>query len=290
MTGSDAHLNEIGEFLKARRSELTPEAVGLPDTAAVRRVPGLRREEVAQLAAISNDYYTRLEQGRIKASAPVLTSLARVLRLDDVERVYLFKLAGKQTARPRRRTAQKVRPQLQRLLDQLTDVPAVIFGRRMDILAWNALAAALITDFSAMPPERRNYVRLLFTEPGFREYFKDWEVIARYSVAHLRLEAAEHPDDPALAALVGELSVQDAEFRSWWAEHQVATKAICTKIVDHPVVGEMTLNWDMFAHTGDPDQQLVLWSAEPGTASHEALKLLGSWSVPEPSSSAPRPS
>lgn len=290
MTGSDPQLNELGEFLKARRAELTPETVGLPGTAAVRRVPGLRREEVAQLAAISNDYYTRLEQGRINASAPVLTALARVLRLDEVQRAYLFTLAGKQTARPRRRTAQKVRPQLQRLLEQLTDVPAVIFGRRMDILAWNALAAALITDFDAMPPERRNYVRLLFTEPGFREYFKDWEVIARYSVAHLRLEAAEHPDDPALAALVGELSVQDAEFRSWWAEHQVATKAICTKIVDHPVVGEMTLNWDMFAHTGDPDQQLVLWSAEPGTASHEALKLLGSWSAPEPSASTPRPS
>lgn len=287
MTGSDPHLNELGEFLRARRAELTPQAAGLAETTAIRRVPGLRREEVAQLAAISTDYYTRLEQGRIKASVPVLSALARVLRLDDGQRAYLFRLAGKHTSRPRRRTAQKVRPQLQRMLDQLTEVPAVIFGRRMDILAWNSLAAALLADFAELPPERRNYVRLLFTEPGFREQLRDWEVVARYSVAHLRMEAAEHPDDPALASLVGELSVQDADFRKWWAEHQVATKAICTMGISHPVVGEIALNWDMFTHDGEPDQQLVLWTTEPGSASHEAVKLLSSWSAAERTSSTP---
>ena len=207
----DAHLNELGDFLKARRAELSPQSMGLPDNGTLRRVPGLRREEVALLAAISTEYYTRLEQGRMEASAPVLMTLARVLRLDDDQRDYLLELAGKDNARPRRRAAQKVRPQMRRLLDNLVDTPALVLGRRMDILAWNPLAAALMTDFSQIPEERRNSVRLVFTDPAMRNLYTDWEDVARTNVAFLRMEAADNPDDPRLSELVEELSVRDPQ-------------------------------------------------------------------------------
>lgn len=223
----DAHLDELGEFLKARRSEISPRSAGLPDTGGPRRVPGLRREEVARLVAISTDYYTRLEQGRIQASAPVLSALARVLRLDDDQRDYLFGLAGRTPARPRRRTRQKIQPQLQRLLDDLAVTPAVVLGRRMDILAWNSLAAAPVTDFSKVPEEHRNYIRLVFTDPAMRTLYADWETVAR--TAQLRMEAAKYPDDPRLTALVGELSVQDPKFRQWWAAHHVTGRSVGTK-------------------------------------------------------------
>lgn len=147
----DAHRNELGEFLKARRAELSPRTVGLPESGGPRRVAGLRREEVAQLASISTDYYTRLEQGRIQASAPVLGTLARVLHLDDDRHDGLFGLAGKSPGRSWKRTRQKVQPQLQRLLDDLNATPAIVMGRRMDVLAWNSLAAALVTDFGRIP-------------------------------------------------------------------------------------------------------------------------------------------
>lgn len=275
----DAHLNELGEFLKARRAELTPRSVGLPDSGTPRRVPGLRREEVAQLVAISTDYYTRVEQCRIQASAPVLAAIARVPHLDDEQREYLFELAGKENVRPRRRAVQKVQPQLRRLLDDLTATPAIVLGRRMDILAWNPLAAALVTDFAGIPEKRRNYIRLLFTDPAMRALYPDWETVARTCVTQLRMEAARHPDDPRLTALVGELSVQDADFRQWWAAHQVATRSVGTKALNHPVAGELTLEWDTLTCTTDPDQQLVIWTAEPGTPSHEGLRFLASWAA-----------
>lgn len=279
MSTRTAHPNELGAFLKAHRAELTPRDVGLPDGGTPRRVQGLRREEVAQLAAISTDYYTRLEQGRISASAPVLASLARVLRLDDDQRTYLYELAGKTLARPRRRAAQRVRPHLQRVLDHLTDTPAIILGRNMDILAWNPLAAALITDFSQIPESQRNYVRLAFTDPSMRRLYADWEGVARMTVAFLRMEAAQNPDDPRLAALVGELSVQDPHFRQWWAAHHVASIGIGRKTLHHPVVGEMILDWDALTSAADPEQQLIVWTAEPGTPSHQALRILASWAA-----------
>lgn len=201
---SDAHVNELGAFLKERRVELSPRTVGLPDTGSPRRVPGLRREEVALLAAISSDYYTRLEQGRIQPSAPVLADLVRVLHLNNDQRDHLFEPAGRQAARPRRQAAQKVQPQLRRLLVDLTATPSVVIGRRMDILAWNSLAAALFTDFHRVPEKRRNYVRLLFTEPAFRDLYVDWSTVARSCVAQLRLLAARCPGEPGLTALVGE--------------------------------------------------------------------------------------
>ncbi|WP_326692113.1 MULTISPECIES: helix-turn-helix transcriptional regulator [unclassified Streptomyces] len=274
---SNAHRNELGEFLKARRADLSPWAVGLPDTGGARRVAGLRREEVAQLAAISTDYYTRLEQGRVPASGPVLTVLARVLHLSDDQREYLFSLAGKPSNRSPRRTHQKVQPQLQRLLDDLTATPGIVLGRRMDILSWNALAAAMITDFGEIPEKKRNYIRLVFTEPAMRTLYVDWKTVARTCVAQLRMEAAKCPDDPRLTSLVGELSVQDSDFRKWWAAHDVATLSVGTKSLYHPVAGELTLDWDTLTASTDPDQQLVIWTAAPDTPSYEGLRFLASW-------------
>lgn len=279
-TSRDASRNELGQFLKARRAELSPRAVGLPEHGTLRRVPGLRREEVAQLASISAQYYTRLEQGRLQASAPVLAILAEVLRLNDDQRDYLFELAGKENARPRMQKGQAVRPPLQRLLDTLSDVSALVLGRRMEILAWNSLAAALITDFSQIPQENRNYVRLVFTDPTARErYDVNWESLARDCVAFLQMEAARNPADQRLTALVGELSVQDPDFRQWWAAHHVAHRAFGTKTIRHPIAGELTLDWESLTSAADSDQQLVLWTAEPGTPSHEGLRFLAAWTT-----------
>ncbi|MFD3308646.1 helix-turn-helix domain-containing protein [Streptomyces sp. NPDC058656] len=276
---TSAHLKELGEFLKARRAELSPRTVGLPDAGTPRRVPGLRREEVAQLAAISTDYYIRLEQGRMPPSAPVLQSLVQVLHLSDDQRDYVFELAGKASARPLRRSGQRVQPQLRRLLDDLTATPAIVLGRRMDILAWNSLGAALVTDFSLIPEKKRNYVRLLFTDPAMRQLYPDWERVARTAVAQLRMEAARYPQDPRLTTLVGELSVQDNDFRTWWAGHHVAALNVGTKTLHHPIAGELTLDWDTLTASTDPDQQLVVWTAEPGTPSHDGLRLLASWAA-----------
>jgi transcriptional regulator with XRE-family HTH domain len=284
----DVQRNELGEFLKARRAELTPQAVGLPETGHARRVPGLRREEVALLASISVEYYTRIEQGRIQASGPVLLDLARVLHLSEDQRDYLLGLAGKSDARPRRRpSTQKVRPQLQRLLDSLTDAPSFVMGRRSDILAWNPLAAALFTDFGQMPAKQRNYVRMVFTDPAMRTLCADWESVARMCVSQLRMEVATHPDDPRLAALVGELSVQDEQFRQWWAGQFVAQRTSGTKTFHHPVAGDLTLDWDMFTCATDPDQQLAVLSAEPGTPSADGLRILASWAATHQPSAEP---
>ncbi len=272
-------LNELGEFLKKRRSELSPRTVGLPETGGRRRVAGLRREEVAQLASISTDYYTRLEQGRIQASAPVLDALARVLHLGDDERGYLFQLAGKTTVRARRRGRQQIQPQLQRVLDDLTATPAIVQGRRGDILAWNALAAALVIDFSRIPEKHRNYPRIQFTEPSMRTLYADWETSAQISVAQLRMEAAKYPEDPRLIELVGELSTRGVQFAKWWGDHRAAARTVGTKTLNHPVVGELVLDWDTYTANTDPDQHLTVWTALPGSATHERLRILASWAA-----------
>ena len=276
--------NELAAFLKARRAQLDPAEVGLPDTGARRKVAGLRREEVAQLAAISVDYYTRLEQGRVRASASVLATLARALHLDDDQQRYLYELAGKTDARPRRRRpAQRVRPAMKRLLDQLTLTPALVLGKRMDVLEWNAAAAALYLDFSQLPPERRNYVSLLFTDPVMRGMHQQWEHDARDAVAALRMEAAADPDDPELARLVGELSVQDADFRTWWAEHRVNTASYGTKHYGHRLVGDLTLDCDTWTSPDGSGQRLMVLTAEAGSPSHDALRILTSWTAEQAS-------
>lgn len=277
----DSHL---GAFLRARRAQLTPGECGLPETDSARRVAGLRREEVARLAAISVDYYTRLEQGRVRASTPVLATLARALRLDEDQERYLYELAGRSEARPRRRrAAERVRPAVRRLLDQLGHAPAIVLGRRLDILAWNPAAAALYTDFAPIPQARRNYVNLLFTNPIMRELHQDWAHDARDAVAALRMGAAEDPDDPDLARLVGELSLQDPDFRTWWAEHRVNSAVYGTKRYRHHLVGDLTLDCDTWADPDGSGQRLMVLTAEPGSPSQDALSILTSWTAGKPS-------
>ncbi|MFC0541593.1 helix-turn-helix domain-containing protein [Kutzneria chonburiensis] len=274
MTG-DAHRSELGDFLQARRSELSPEDVGLPGTGHRRRVRGLRREEVAALASISTDFYTRLEQGRRRASVEVLSALAQVLRLSADERDYVFELSGREQ-RPDRPAPQQPQPQLLRLLDDLTTTPAVVLGRRTDILAWNPMAAALFTDFGRLPVPHRNFVRLVFCDPTVRGRYPQWDYAARNGVAQLRREAAQDPDDPELVALVEELSARDKDFRLWWTEHQVAVRGAGTNQVRHPVVGDLTLDWAALVSTADPVQQLFTWTAQSGSPSHDALRELAS--------------
>ncbi|MEU4466006.1 helix-turn-helix domain-containing protein [Streptomyces sp. NPDC024017] len=276
---SNVTLNELGEFLKKRRSKLSPRTVGLPSTSRPRRVEGLRREEVAQLASISTDYYTRLEQGRMQASVPVLDTIARVLHLDDDERGHLFQLAGRTTVRTRRRGVQRVQPQLQRVLEDLNSVPAMVLGRRGDILAWNALAAALVTDFSRLPEKHRNCPRLIFTDPAMRSLYADWETAAQVTVAQLRREAANYPEDPRLIALVGELSMRDKQFAHWWGDHRVAARSVGTKTLIHPVMGEVTLDCDTLTAGTDPDQYMTVWTAAPGSPAHDQLRILASWAA-----------
>ena len=270
---TSAHLKELGQFFKVRRSELSSVGLGLPAVNGQRRVPGLRREEVAALADMSIDYYKRLEQGRIQPSVSVLRALARVMNLSDAERDYVLELAGKQLDAPRP-AVQTVQPHLRRLLDDLTATPGMILGRRLDILAWNPLAAALIYDFTKIPAPQRNYARVLFTQPSMKELYPDWDDVALNCIATLRRQTAAYLDDPELGALIDELSSCDDFFRRWWAAHRVAPRGGGTKVINHPMVGELILDWDTLVCSVDPDQQLVIWTAEAGSHSYDALTTL----------------
>ncbi|WP_327731276.1 helix-turn-helix transcriptional regulator [Streptomyces sp. NBC_00487] len=279
---SSIHLKELGEFLKARRAELSPRTVGLPETGGPRRVPGLRRDEVARLAGLSSPHYTRLEQGRTGPSAAVLATLVRVLHLNDEQRDRLFELAGHVGVKVCRRPAQKVQPQVQRFLDDIPFTPALVLGRYMDILAWNPSAANLFTDFSLLRGKKRNFIRLLFAEPTVKELYPDWERVAHACVTQLWMEGAKCPGDTRLAELVGELSVADADFRRWWGAEYATALSVGTQTLRHSLVGEITLDWDSFTCATDAEQQLVIWTAEPGTASHDNLRLLSSWTAHSP--------
>jgi transcriptional regulator with XRE-family HTH domain len=266
---------ELGEFLRSRRSALHPEQVGLTAFPGRRRVAGLRREELAMVAGVSVDYYTRLEQGRgHNVSDAVLNALATALRLSDDEAAHLRALARPvRSRRPVR--AQRVRPQVQQMMDALHHVPAMVLGRRMDVLAWNPLAAALITDFGALPPAERNMIRIVFGgDDAHRELYPDWTAVGKDTVAYLRQYAGRFPDDPQLLALVGEMSVRSDEFRKWWAAHAVRAKTRGEKRFDHPLVGPMTLAYDCFEYAEDAEQVLVTYTAEPGSASAAALERL----------------
>jgi transcriptional regulator with XRE-family HTH domain len=271
--------NDLGEFLKARRSELNPADVGLPPGGQARRVAGLRREEVALLAAISTDYYTRLEQGRIQASPSVLNSLSQVLRLDDDQRAYLHELADRHSHRLRRRPASHhADPQLQRMLDDMTHTPAFVIGPRTEVVAWNVMGAALITDFSQLPGERY-YIRMLFTDPAMRDLYADWEGVTRLAIAQMRMHNAANPGDPLLAALVEELCTGFPLFRRWWADHEVATRGTGTKHLHHPVVGDLILDWNAVTWAADPNLQIIVWTAEARSPSSDGLRLLSSWAA-----------
>lgn len=270
---------ELSEFLRSRRARLKPEDVGMPDFGRHRRVPGLRREELAQLAGVSVAYYTRLEQGHGRnVSAEVLDAIARALRLTDAEHNHLTHLAKpkqhkkKQAARP-----QQVRGALRQLLDTLDGVPAYITGRRSDVLVWNRMAAAVFGDWSELPPQERNWARMVFLRPEYRDLFVEWEQKAIDIVCLLRMDAGCHPDDPRLAALVGELSVKSEDFRRLWATHDVKEKSHGVKLLRHPLVGDLALQFESFRLVGDTELALITYHAEPGSSSAEALRLLASW-------------
>ncbi|MBK3557006.1 helix-turn-helix domain-containing protein [Streptomyces globisporus] len=271
---------ELSEFLRTRRAKLQPQDVGLPEFGRARRVPGLRREELAQLAGVSVAYYTRLEQGNGRnVSAEVLDAIARALRLTDAEHAHLNHLARPARHKKKRRPArvQRVRTGLLYLLDNMDGIPAYVTGARSDILAWNPMAAAVFGDWGALPPGERNWARLVFLSPGYRDLFVNWDSKASDMVSYLRLYAGCHPDDPELSALVGELSVKSDEFRRLWATHNVKEKGHGVKLVRHPLAGDLTLSYETLNLPDDEEQHLVTYHAEPGSESAQALRLLASW-------------
>jgi transcriptional regulator with XRE-family HTH domain len=270
---------ELSEFLRTRRARLRPGDVGLPDYGRYRRVPGLRREELAQLAGVSVAYYTRLEQGNGRhVSAEVLDAIARALRLSDAEHAHLTHLAKpKQQKKKPAGRAQQVRGPLRTLLDTMDGVPAILVGRRSDILVWNRMAAAVFGDWSELPARERNWARLVFLRPESRDLFVDWEHKASDVVSQLRMDAGSHPDDPRLSALVGELSVKSEEFRRLWATHDVKERCHGIQRLHHPLVGELDLRLESFHQADAHEQMLVTYHAEPNSPSAEALRLLASW-------------
>ncbi|MQA63838.1 MAG: helix-turn-helix domain-containing protein [Actinophytocola sp.] len=280
--GVDAPIDrraELSEFLRSRRARLKPEDVGLPRYGRHRRVPGLRREELAQLAGVSVAYYTRLEQGNGRnVSAEVLDAIAHALRLTGAEHAHLMHLAKpKQHKKKPSARQQQVRPALRQLLDVLEGVPAYVAGRRTEILAWNRMAAAVFGDWGELPPPERNWARLVFLFPAYRDLFVDWEAKAADIVSYLRMDAGCHPDDPKLSALIGELSVKSEAFRRLWAAHDVKEKRHGVKQLRHPFVGELTLSYETFKLPDDSEHSLITYHAEPGSPSAEALQLLASW-------------
>ncbi|MGW3247647.1 helix-turn-helix transcriptional regulator [Streptomyces sp. NPDC001070] len=267
---------ELSDFLRSRRARVAPEQAGVTPGAS-RRVPGLRREEVALCAGLSADYYIRLERGRVaNASEAVLEAVARALRLDDAERAHLFNLARPHSAARVSRPARprRVRPGAYALLEALRDTPAMILDGRMDVLALNAMARAIFVDFEAMPARERNLARFMFLDPAARELFVDWDMAARMLVTGLHLHAGRHPNDPQLAELIDQLSAADAEFRRWWAAHDVEEFSHGTRHYRHPLLGEITLNYETLIFPGDPGQWLFVSTAEPGSRSFAALRTL----------------
>lgn len=286
-------MTELGDYLRTCRARVSAEEVGLP-TAGHRRVPGLRREELASLAGISVDYIVRLEQGRVKsASSSILSALADALKLEPDEREYLLRLAAKEPPSSRRKglagpRRQQVSPATHVLLDSMVNVPALVLGRRMDILAWNRLGAALFTDFGRLAPKHRNHIWLTFLYPQVRDLYADWAQVAQECVAYLRMDAARYPDDPELAQLVGDLSLKDADFRMWWSDHRVRAQRKGRKSFHHQVAGELELDFEMLDFRGGVDQSLLVYTAGPGSSTAEALTFLTSWASTQASAAEGR--
>ncbi|HEX2400034.1 MAG TPA: helix-turn-helix transcriptional regulator [Mycobacterium sp.] len=272
--------NDIREFLSSRRARIRPEMSGLPVYGGNRRVPGLRREEVALLAGVSVDYYTRLERGNLGGvSEGVLDALARALQLDEAEREHLFDLARATTSRARRKAApQRIRPGLQRLLDSISD-PAWVRNWRLDFVAANRLGFALHSELFADPVRPVNTARFVFLNPNSHKYFPEWDRSANDIVAILRTEAGRHPYDRGLSDLVGELSTRSADFRTRWAAHNVRLHRTGLKLIHHPVVGDLELNYEAMEFPADPGLTMFAYSAEPSSPSDDGLKLLASWAA-----------
>jgi transcriptional regulator with XRE-family HTH domain len=282
--------NDIREFLVSRRARITPAQAGLGVYGANRRVKGLRREEVAMLAGISAEYYVRLERGNVRGvSEDVLDGIARALQLDEGDRMHLFDLARAANTAPSRRAARRtpqehVRPVIQRILDSLVGVPAFVESARLDVLASNRLGEAFHAPQFADPVRPINGARFVFLNPRAKEFFLDWDTIANDVVGILRTEAGRDPYDKRLTDLIGELSTRSEEFRVRWAAHHVKLHRTGVKRFHHPVVGELTLDFERLDLPGDPDQKILFYSAEPGSPSRERLDLLASWgSAPAPS-------
>jgi transcriptional regulator with XRE-family HTH domain len=270
----------LGAFLAARRSQLSPEELGIPAFGGQRRVPGLRREELAMLAGVSASYYARLEQGQsLNASAEVLDAIAGALQLDEAERLHLHDLARakRRSAHPRRALPEKLSVSTGRLIESIATVPAVVLGRRSDVLGWNRAGHALHAghldpDSPGRPAERPNMARLLFLDAHTRELYADWPTKARAVVGTLRAAAGRSPEDPELASLIGELSVASSEFAGLWADHRVKTGSTAVYEMCHPLVGAMTVTQQSFQ--GEGDQHLITATTEPGSPSAAAMTLL----------------
>jgi transcriptional regulator with XRE-family HTH domain len=281
---------ELGEFLASRRARVTPDQVGLPVyDAGKRRVPGLRRQEVATLAGLSVDYYTQLERGKAAGvSEGVLDAIARALQLDEAERAHLADLhrsigTSPARARPRPRRTSTVRPMVQRLLDALT-VPAMVGNARQDLVAANALGYAFYAPLYPDPqhPDSShpvNFVRFCFLDPRAHEFYPDWDFMADVSVNNLRTEAGRDPYDRGISDLVGELSTRSEEFRVRWARHNVRLHQTGTKRFHHPVVGEVEVGYETMPIPADPGLALTVYSPEPGSPSADARALLASWTA-----------
>jgi transcriptional regulator with XRE-family HTH domain len=274
---------EIREFLATRRAKILPDQAGLPAYGGNRRVPGLRREEVALLAGVSVDYYTRLERGNLHgASDSVLEALARALQLDDAERAHLFDLARAASTggNTRRRPApQRVKPGMQRVLDAITDAPAWIRNGRADILATNRLGHALYAPVFDDPTRPANTARFAFLDPRATEFYVDWERTADDMVGVLRAEAGRNPYDRGLTDLVGELSTRSEAFRTRWAAHNVRFHRTGSKRLHHPVVGDLDLSYEAMELTSEPGLRLLVYTAEPSSPTQDALNLLASWAA-----------
>ena len=283
--------SEIRDFLTSRRARIKPDQVGL-QTFGPRRVPGLRREEVATLAGVSVDYYNRMERGNLGgASESVLDALADALRLDDAERAHLYDLAraSQPSARPRRRTAKrKVRPSVQWMLDSMTGSAAIAENGRLDALATNQLGRAFYSHLFDGSDPPVNFARFVFLDPRATEFYADWDRAARETSALLRSEAGRDPLDRELSDLVGELSTRSEEFRGYWATHDVRLHYKGEKRFNHPVVGELELSYNRIDLPADPGLMIVAYTAEPGSRSEEGLSLLASWAATDEAAVTPQ--
>jgi transcriptional regulator with XRE-family HTH domain len=266
----------LGDYLRARRAQMSPEQIGVP-TYGVRRVPGLRREEVAMTAGMSVDYYIRLEQGRETSPSPqVLDALGRVLQLDDDARVHLFRLAGLGPQLVRPDTPEQVDPDLLRLLELWPHTPAIVLGRAYDILAGNALAYALFEDFTHGP----NLMAKIFLDPQAKTFYADWEDVAQYTVAGFRLLQGRTPDEPRIQEVVDQLTRESPDFVRMWERHEARGARLESKRFRHPDVGELTLRINAFDVRSAPGQELIVYHAEPDSPSAAALARLEHLAAP----------
>jgi transcriptional regulator with XRE-family HTH domain len=264
----------LAGFLRSRREALTPANVGVETYGEQRRVPGLRREEVARLAGVSVNYYTRIEQGEShQMSDAVLESIARALRLDENERVHLLRLAWPAQVARREIRPERLRDTVQALAESMTDQAVIVVGRRIDLLGGNPLGFALL---GLGPEQRPNLARQMFLDPAMRGLYVDWEREATYLASYLRMASGDQPDDPLLNELVGELSIKSPDFVRIWAAHPVAECTHSVQEYEHPLVGRMSLNTEGFHLPDAPAQRIIFVGATPGSDSAERLRLLGS--------------